>query len=55
MIGVDALCWASDFPHPETTWPHTKESLAEQFKGVAEAEVRKMVSENSARPYAISI
>jgi uncharacterized protein len=55
MIGVDALCWASDFPHPETTWPHTKESLAEQFKGVADAEVRKMVSENSARLYAISI
>jgi predicted TIM-barrel fold metal-dependent hydrolase len=55
MIGVDALCWASDFPHPETTWPHTKENLAEQFQGVPEAELRKFVCDNSARLYDIAV
>jgi predicted TIM-barrel fold metal-dependent hydrolase len=54
LIGIDALCWASDFPHPETTWPHTKETLAEQFKGVPEAELNKLVWENSARLYNIT-
>jgi predicted TIM-barrel fold metal-dependent hydrolase len=55
MIGVDALCWASDFPHPETTWPHTKENLAAQFEGVPEAELRKFVCDNSARLYEIAV
>jgi predicted TIM-barrel fold metal-dependent hydrolase len=55
MIGVDAICWASDFPHPETTWPHTKESLTTSFEGVPEDEFRKMVSGNSARLYDIPI
>ena len=46
LIGIDALCWASDFPHPETTWPNTKASLAKQFKecagsGFAQAGVRQ--------------
>jgi predicted TIM-barrel fold metal-dependent hydrolase len=55
LTGVDALCWASDFPHPETTWPRTKESLAEQFEGVPEADFRKMVCENTARLYNIAV
>jgi predicted TIM-barrel fold metal-dependent hydrolase len=55
MIGVDALCWASDFPHPETTWPNTKESLIRQFEGVPEPELRKFVCENSARLYNIPV
>jgi predicted TIM-barrel fold metal-dependent hydrolase len=55
MIGVDALCWASDFPHPETTWPNTKESLARQFEGVPESDLRKLVCENSARIFDIPI
>ena len=27
-IGVGNLCWGNDFPHPEGTWPHTREFLA---------------------------
>jgi len=55
LIGIDALCWASDFPHPETTWPNTKASLAKQFKDVPEAELRKLVCDNSARIYDIPV
>jgi predicted TIM-barrel fold metal-dependent hydrolase len=55
MIGVDAICWASDFPHPETTWPHTKEALSEQFRGVPNDELQKIVCGNSARMYDIPV
>lgn len=55
LIGVDAICWATDFPHPETTWPRSLEFLAEQFEGVPEADIRKMVSENAARFYDIDL
>jgi predicted TIM-barrel fold metal-dependent hydrolase len=55
MIGIDALCWASDFPHPETTWPHTKEALTSFFEDIPEGDVRKLVSENSARIFGIAV
>jgi predicted TIM-barrel fold metal-dependent hydrolase len=49
LTGIDALCWSSDFPHPETTWPHSHEMLEEQFRDLAEGEAQKMVAGNCAR------
>jgi predicted TIM-barrel fold metal-dependent hydrolase len=50
-IGVDNLLWASDYPHPDTTWPASRAVIAEQFADCTEAEVRQLVSENAARLY----
>jgi predicted TIM-barrel fold metal-dependent hydrolase len=55
LIGVDAICWAADFPHPGTTWPNSRAFLEEQFAGVPEEDVRKIVSENAARIYEIDL
>jgi predicted TIM-barrel fold metal-dependent hydrolase len=55
LTGIDALCWSSDFPHPETTWPRTREVLEEQFRDVPESDVRKFTSENCARLYDLAI
>ncbi len=56
LIGIEALlCWSSDFPHPETTWPRTKEILEEQFQGLPENDVRKLVAENCARLFEIRV
>jgi predicted TIM-barrel fold metal-dependent hydrolase len=55
MIGVDAICWASDFPHPETTWPNTTTALSDFFQSVPEGDVQKMTSRNSARIYNIPV
>jgi predicted TIM-barrel fold metal-dependent hydrolase len=30
-IGIENLMWGNDFPHPEGTWPHTKEWLRNAF------------------------
>lgn len=34
ITGVEPLLWASDYPHPEGTWPHTRETLARIFADV---------------------
>ena len=31
--GVDRIMWANDYPHSETTWPHSHKILSEAFVG----------------------
>ncbi len=53
FIGVDRLMWASDFPHSDSTWPHSREVIARDFEGVPESERRQIVAENVAALYGI--
>jgi predicted TIM-barrel fold metal-dependent hydrolase len=55
LTGVDALCWSSDFPHPETTWPNTRDTLKEQFQGIPQDDVEKLVAGNCARLFEITL
>ena len=50
-IGVDNLLWATDYPHHESTWPHSREILDAHFRGVPEEDRRKIVAENAAALY----
>src|SRR5262245_929355 len=36
LTGPEVLIWGSDYPHPEGTWPHSQEKLAEQLKDIPE-------------------
>jgi predicted TIM-barrel fold metal-dependent hydrolase len=49
FTGVEALLWGSDYPHPEGTWPRSREYVAEQLRGVAEDEQRAMAGGTAAR------
>jgi predicted TIM-barrel fold metal-dependent hydrolase len=51
QIGVDNLTWGSDYPHPEGTWPHTREWLAERFGGVPQDEARRILGLTAAKLY----
>ena len=51
QIGVDNLMWGSDYPHPEGTWPHTREWLTERFAGVPQDETRRILGLTAARLY----
>lgn len=51
QMGLDQVMWGSDFPHPEGTFPHTKENLIEAFHGVPEDEIAKMLGENAIEFY----
>ncbi len=51
--GVDNLMWASDFPHSDSTWPHSREVVERDFAGVPEEDVRKIVRDNCAELYGL--
>jgi predicted TIM-barrel fold metal-dependent hydrolase len=49
FTGVEALLWGSDYPHPEGTWPRSREYVDEQLKDVADDERRAMAGGTAAR------
>jgi predicted TIM-barrel fold metal-dependent hydrolase len=48
QIGIDCLCWASDFPHSVSDWPWSRETRARQFAGLPNDEVRRIQALNIA-------
>jgi len=50
-IGVGNLMWGNDFPHPEGTWPHTKEWLRDAFWDIPVDETAQILGGNAAAVY----
>jgi predicted TIM-barrel fold metal-dependent hydrolase len=50
-IGVGNIMWGNDFPHPEGTWPHTREFLANAFGDIPSDETALMLGGNAAACY----
>jgi predicted TIM-barrel fold metal-dependent hydrolase len=50
-IGVDSITWECDYPHSDSSWPNSPESVAKQFEGVPDDEVNKMTHENAMRVF----
>ena len=50
-IGVENLMWATDYPHPDSTWPRSQEILAEHFTDVSRDEVELIAAGNASRIY----
>jgi predicted TIM-barrel fold metal-dependent hydrolase len=51
FTGDGCLMWGSDYPHPEGTWPHSREVLARQLAGLPDETVERIVFGNAARLY----
>ena len=51
FLGVENLMWSSDYPHTDTTWPKSRDSIAHDFVGVSESDQRKMTYTNAAKLY----
>jgi predicted TIM-barrel fold metal-dependent hydrolase len=49
--GVDRIMWSNDYPHSETTWPHSQKIIAETFADVPDVEVRRIVRDNCVELY----
>jgi len=53
-IGADNVMWASDYPHGDSTWPHSRKALAESPLAQHGPEIlRKVTCETAARVYGI--
>jgi predicted TIM-barrel fold metal-dependent hydrolase len=55
LIGVENMMWSSDYPHTVSTWPHSREVVERDFKGVPDDEKRLIVRENVARLYGLPL
>ncbi len=51
LLGVENLMWATDYPHPDSTWPRSREVLDNHFKGVSRDDVELIASGNVTRLY----
>jgi predicted TIM-barrel fold metal-dependent hydrolase len=45
------MMWGSDYPHSESTFPKSREILAQILAGVPPADQAKIVGQNAARLY----
>ena len=55
LLGEDNVMWGSDFPHPDGVWPDSREFLARETAGLADATRRKLVGGNAARLYGFDL
>jgi predicted TIM-barrel fold metal-dependent hydrolase len=51
LLGPDNFMWASDYPHPDSTFPHSRQAIAEAFAGLDAAFVEQVTAGNCARLY----
>ncbi len=47
--------WSSDYPHTDSTWPHSQEFIDEAFKDMPEEDLQKVVGGNVARIYSVNV
>ncbi len=50
-IGEDNVVWASDYPHPDSTWPHSRNYVEQHMKGLSAAVIKKITCDNTVRLY----
>jgi predicted TIM-barrel fold metal-dependent hydrolase len=52
---VDNFLWASDYPHPEGSWPHSAEAIERQMGGLSDESRAKILGPNAARRFGLSV
>jgi uncharacterized protein len=50
-LGVDNVMWASDYPHPDSTWPESQKVVETDFKDLSPEDKEKIVWKNAAQLY----
>lgn len=52
-VGVETICWESDYPHSDSTWPTSPEYLMKSFEsaGVPDDEIGAITHENAMRHF----
>jgi predicted TIM-barrel fold metal-dependent hydrolase len=55
VIGVDNMMWGSDYPHSESTFPRSREILAEILAGVPADEQARIAGGTTARVYGFDL
>jgi predicted TIM-barrel fold metal-dependent hydrolase len=53
--GQDNCMWSNDFPHPNSTWPHSRDVIARDLAGISDEVRAKLVRENVVRLYGMTV
>jgi predicted TIM-barrel fold metal-dependent hydrolase len=54
-IGIDGICWGSDYPHTESTFPRSVAIMSKRLEHVPPDDQRKIVHGNVARLYGFAV
>ncbi len=54
-VGVDNTTFETDYPHSDSTWPHTLEMAKKMFAGIDAESVRKIVRSNAIRMLSLDL
>jgi len=54
-MNTDRLMWANDFPHSDATWPHSQELLMQHAMQLDEQARRRILHDNVAELYGITV
>lgn len=52
-IGVRNMMWGSDYPHPEGSWPVTRQQQQDALHGIPDEELEAILGGNAARFYGL--
>jgi predicted TIM-barrel fold metal-dependent hydrolase len=52
-LGCDNFLWSNDFPHPNSTWPHSKDVVERDLGELSIEDRRKLVSGNTTQLYGL--
>ncbi|MFM2073034.1 MAG: putative Amidohydrolase domain [Actinomycetota bacterium] len=50
-VGIDRMTWECDYPHSDSTWPHSADLLAHSLEGVPDDEIDKITHLNAMKIY----
>ena len=51
VLGADNFMWACDYPHPDSTWPHSHRAIDEALGTLGEEAIRKVTADTCKRLY----
>jgi len=54
FFGDGHVMWASDYPHPDSTWPNSRATIERQMKSLSAGMRRKLTHDNAAQLYGLS-
>jgi uncharacterized protein len=53
ILGETRVMWASDYPHPDSTWPESQQAIEDNFKEVAAATRLRILCQNAQELYGL--
>jgi len=53
-VGVDNVMWASDYPHPDSTWPESQDVVVKHFEHLPDDQKQKICWKNAADLYKLA-